>query len=106
MTAPYLCHFILKLDAAGQKYLYLVKTTWWTNYSHSLNSGQVLHTSVFLGDYTLLVKHNGNTIHQENLGVDITGKDIMIHVTGRRSILQISHVRKVVFSPCTLYQFS
>jgi hypothetical protein len=69
-----------------------VKTTWWTHYTHSLTSGQVLHTSVFPGDYTLLVKHNGNTIHSENLEVDITGKHIAIHVTGRWSILQISQV--------------
>ncbi|XP_048752453.2 anti-sigma-I factor RsgI6-like [Ostrea edulis] len=77
-------------NAAGQKYLDLVRNTWWTQYSHDLTAGQILHTSVFSGSYTLVVKHNGNIIHQENLVIDTTGKDIAVHVTDDHHVSQIA----------------
>ncbi|XP_062581777.1 uncharacterized protein LOC134243536 [Saccostrea cucullata] len=77
-------------NAAGQKYLDLVKKAWWTDYTDTMTSGQVLHTSVFKGDYQLLVKHNGNTIHRENLVIDSAGKDITVHVTDDHHVIQIA----------------
>ncbi|XP_062583059.1 uncharacterized protein LOC134244820 [Saccostrea cucullata] len=77
-------------NAAGQKYLDLVKKTWWTDYTHTITSGHVLHTSVFKGDYQLLVKHNGTTIHRENLVIDSARKDITIHVTDDHQVTQIA----------------
>ncbi|KAK3083789.1 hypothetical protein FSP39_003248 [Pinctada imbricata] len=69
-------------NAAGRKYQNLMKNTWKTYINSQISTSHNVHSNVFMGDYLLNVKHNGQLIHQENFHVGKSGKSLTIHLQG------------------------
>lgn len=75
-----LCDFLLhfKPNAAGKKWQELFHQRFRTNTAVSFNGQNSITIRVFLGDYHLNFKRNGQIIHSRNITVDNTAQNITI----------------------------
>lgn len=66
-------------NAAGRRYQQLYHQTWRTHVTKSV-TGSAVHATGFMGDYTLKVKHNGQTIKTQHFTLDKGGETVNVNL--------------------------
>ncbi|OWF42293.1 uncharacterized protein LOC110461311 [Mizuhopecten yessoensis] len=66
-------------NAAGRRYQQLFHHTWRTHVTKSV-TGSTVHATGFMGDYTLLVKHNGQTVQTKSFTLDNGGHTVTVNL--------------------------
>ncbi|KAK3085010.1 hypothetical protein FSP39_022844 [Pinctada imbricata] len=72
----------VQINAAGKKYLNLVRHSWRTNKNFTLSPTQGYNDRAFLGEYSLRILRDGVDVHQETFTLDSRGKDVSFNPQG------------------------
>ncbi|XP_060079695.1 uncharacterized protein LOC132559101 [Ylistrum balloti] len=66
-------------NAAGRRYQTLFHQTWRTHVTKSV-TGNTVHASGFMGDYTIRIKHSGQTVKTQHLTLDKGGLTVTVNL--------------------------